>query len=81
MFRPEIQKTRILIAMATVTMLTIFWVANSIEYIPADNIQEKMIATKKMSEYIESINTISEINSKNDSMYVIFIVFIIVFNF
>ena len=67
MFRPQIQKSRTLIAMATVTMLTIFWVANSIEFIPADNIEEKKIATKTMSKYIKSINNISgNLKDEND---------------
>ena len=41
MFRPQIQKSRVLVVMASVTMLTVFWVANSIEYIPSDDINEK----------------------------------------
>ncbi len=66
MFRPQIQKSRTLIAMATITMLTVFWVAKSIEFIPADNIEEKMLATKTMSNYIDSINKIPG-NTKDDN--------------
>ena len=69
MFRPQIQKSSTLIAMATVTMLTIFWVANSIEYIPSADINEKKEATQKMSDYIESLKTIPNNNVNEKDIY------------
>ena len=67
MFRPQIQKSSTLIAMATVTMFTIFWMTNSIEFIPENNLEEKKVATKTMSTFIESINKIpGNIKDEND---------------
>ena len=48
MFRPQIQKSRTLVFMAFITMLSVFWVSNSMEYIPTDDINEKKQATKIM---------------------------------
>ena len=69
MFRPQIQKSRVLVIIATITMSTIFWVANSIEYIPTDDIKEKIEATKTMSEYIESLKNITNNNISKHDIY------------
>ena len=66
MFRPQIQKTRFLVLIASITMLTIFWVSNSIELIPADDIKEKSSATEVMHEYLQVIKEIPGNNNNNE---------------
>ena len=67
MFRPQIQKSRILVFMALITMLSVFWVSNSMEYIPTDDINEKKEATRIMSSYLKSIkNKVKSIENPND---------------
>ena len=69
MFRPQIQKTRVLAVMALITMGTIFWVANSTEYIPSDDIQEKKTATQNMSIYINSLKSRTDVINSNIDLY------------
>ena len=66
MFRPQIQKTRFLVLIASITMLTIFWVSNSIELIPADDIKEKSLATEVMHEYLQVIKEIPGNNNNTE---------------
>ena len=68
MFRPQIQKTRVLLIIAIFNLILVYISANSKEYIPKDGLSQKLKATKIMNECIKLLSTKStDIN--NEDLY------------
>ena len=55
MFRPVIQKTRTLIIMASINLLLVFWVFNSIVVEKSTSYNEKLTAAKTMKTALSSL--------------------------
>ena len=53
MFRPQIQKTRIIVALSILIMLMVYWAENSYKKIPNYSYDLKIKAAKLMEEGIE----------------------------
>ena len=69
MFRPQIQKTKILVIMAIFSLILVYWNSISEDYIALPNISDKINATKIMSECIESIKKIEGNIIRNEDIY------------
>ena len=58
MFRPQIQKTRVLFLIATFNLILVYISANSKEYIPKSGLEQKLIATEIMKNSLELLSSI-----------------------
>jgi len=65
MFRPQIQKTRILLLIASFNLILVYISATSKEYIDKDGLEEKIKSTSIMSDCFESLLEIADEN-END---------------
>ena len=66
MFRPQIQKTRVLFFIALFNLILVYISTNSYQYYPKEGLNKKIKATKIMSECINSIkNTKSKIHKED----------------
>ena len=60
MFRPQIQKTRILFLIAIFNLTLVYISANSKEYIPKAGLEQKLEATKIMKNSLDILSSVSE---------------------
>jgi len=60
MFRPQIQKTRVLFLIAIFNLFLVYISANSKEYIPKAGLEQKLKATKIMKNSLELLSSISK---------------------
>mgnify|MGYP001219254672 FL=1 len=67
MFRPQIQKTHILLIIALFNLFLVYISATSKEYIKKDGLEEKLKATKIMSDCSKSLFEVAEEN--NNDLY------------
>ena len=60
MFRPQIQKTRVLFLIAIFNLILVYISANSKEYIPKAGLEQKLRATEIMENSIDILSSISK---------------------
>ena len=63
MFRPKIQKTRVLIIIAVLNISLVYWAANSGNQIESLGYEDKINATKIMEKYIDILKKHAESNT------------------
>ena len=68
MFRPQIQKTRVLFFIAIFNLILVYISANSKEYIPKAGLEQKLKATEIMKNSLELLSTASD-NIKSEDIY------------
>ena len=69
MFRPQIQKTKILIMMALVNVILVLFISNSKTYLKQSNYESKVKAVDKMLEYIDFIKHHTDMNISSNDFY------------
>ena len=62
MFRPQIQKTQVLVTMALISTCLLYFVSNSKTYINNFNVDKKHLAVNIMKKSIDIINYDNEIS-------------------
>ncbi len=68
MFRPQIQKTRVLFSIAILNLALVYIAATSKEYIPKAGLEQKLKATKIMENSLELLYSTSN-NIKSEDIY------------
>ena len=61
MFRPQIQKTKVLFIMAFVNIVLVLFISNSKTYLKQSNYKSKVEAVDKMVDYINFFSMITKI--------------------
>ena len=69
MFRPQIQKTRVLMLIAFVNIVLVLLISNSKTYLKQSNYESKVAAVDKMTEYINMIKTTEDVNIEYNDFY------------
>ena len=69
MFKPQIQKTKVLLIIALVNIVLVIFVANSKTYIKQPNFDKKVDSVDKMNQFINSIKKMEEIEIEDLDFY------------
>ena len=69
MFKPQIQNNNVLIALALIGLISVYWVSNSYKLIEKDNLDEKIKAVQSMDKYIKQIKKSSNFELNKNDIY------------
>ena len=69
MFKPEIQNNKVLIILALIGLISVYWVANSYNLIEKDNLIEKNNAVRSMDKYIKEIKKSIDLEINENDIY------------
>ena len=67
MFRPQIQKTYVLVMIAIFNIFLVYIASNSFEYFEKDGLNEKIMATSIMKSSIDKISSLN--NPAKEDLY------------